>query len=208
MIKTNLELSLKLYELAEESNIKYFLNSDSYWSKNAKTLEESINLYAYLKKIFTEILKTNSEKNQKIKTINLRFFHVFGENDNPKKFIPQVIKKFQKDEELNMTSGEQKLDFIYVKEACKIINFILKKINSYEKQYTEIEIGSGQQISLKSFIEEIQKKMLSKSKINFGKIEPRRNEVMSAKANLDALQNYQFHYSLDQAINQTINGYQ
>ena len=199
ILKTNVIMPLELAEQAVKSHVKCFWNIDSYWN-TGKSLDESLNLYAYSKKIFLEILK--NQPIGKIQIFNLKLFHVFGEKDNMDKFLPFAVSKLQSDEALKMTKGEQRLDFIYVKELARMFSFILKNMNFFPKPFEAFEIGSGKVIPLAEVIGQVKKELHSKSIIHFGAIPRRKNEILYACANVQNLidKGYRPKYTLKDGI--------
>lgn len=105
--------------------------------------------------------------------IILRLFNFYGE-DMPKNFfIPQLIDKLKKNEDFDMTKGEQIRDFLHINDVVK---YLLIASESKSKK-TVINICSGKGVTIKNMALELKEKYKSHSKINFGAIPYRKNEV-------------------------------
>jgi nucleoside-diphosphate-sugar epimerase len=119
--------------------------------------------------------------------------HIYGPKDDESKFISWFIKQLKNGTpEINLTSGTQKRDFIYVQDVVSAYLLLLEKrveLNGF----VEFEVGTGQSIELKDFLNEIvlafEEKYGKKitSKLNFGAIEMRIGEPYEIKAKIDVL---------------------
>lgn len=177
---SNILFPLKLLEIGMKYNLKYFINTDSYFNKNNLTYNALPN-YSKTKRLFLDYLQ---EIGNKIVVINMRLEHIFGPNDNDDKFVPFLLKKLISNAEVDLTYGHQKRDLVYIDDVVsayiKIIN-ILEQIES--PYFQDLEIGSGSSIELKTFIEMIKNHLKSSSKLNYGKINYRDDEIMNSYAN-------------------------
>ena len=88
----------------------------------------------------------------------------------------------------------------------KILTYSLKKIVGYDL----FEVGSGKNVSIKNIVKMI--KIISKntkSKLNFGKIPMRKNELFKVNLNLKKLKALKWKpkYTLENSLKKTINYY-
>ena len=117
-------------------------------------------------------IRTFSEIYQKNYTI-LRLFNFYGPGMPNQFFIPQLISAFKKNNDFNMTDGKQVRDFLFIND---IIQALL--LATVEKAYNEIfNVCSGQGITLRELALQLKMILNSKSKINFGAVPYRENEV-------------------------------
>jgi nucleoside-diphosphate-sugar epimerase len=93
-----------------------------------------------------------------------RIFSLFGPFDREYSFIMVMLKKFLRDEELIMTSGEQIWDYLYSFDAASIVLNVLNS-NTNECYFS---LGSGVGIRLKEFVMTAKRLTKSKSKITIG----------------------------------------
>ena len=73
------------------------------------------NFYAASKKAFYDITKFYKFKYSQIKFYNLKFYETFSENDERKKIIPTLIKKYETNKSLTLYNPGLTLNFIHVK---------------------------------------------------------------------------------------------
>lgn len=116
-------------------------------------------LYYSLSKKMAEELCQTYEKNYNLNVIILRFFNVFGPNQDLHRKNPPVLNYLVR-EYLNdrtpilHSNGNQMRDYIYVDDVVKIIETVIKK-NNFEKKI--INVCSGKLISLKSIVDIVRK---------------------------------------------------
>jgi len=184
MVETNLNFGLKLLEESVEAKVKSFINTDT-------LLERDINPYALSKSQLVDWMKFIS-KTEDIQMINIKIEHMYGLLDDENKFIYWLINQLKKDvEEINLTSGIQKRDFIYIEDVVSAYVCIINNLE-FLSGYEEFELGSGNSIEVKKFIEiiyrELSKKQKFTTKLNFGAISYRENENMNMKTNVKKLE--------------------
>ena len=166
IVNTNLLFSLRLLEIST------FFNTDT-------LLYKYLNSYSLSKKQFVEWLKVFSHK---IKVVNLRLEHMYGVGDDKTKFVSWIIESLLKNKDcINLTKGEQKRDFIYIDDIVNAYIIMLQNFSNFEA-FTEFDVGTGEQISVRNFVETIYGKILTKKSIktalNFGALPYREGEFM------------------------------
>ncbi|WP_419675794.1 NAD-dependent epimerase/dehydratase [Aliarcobacter butzleri] len=184
ILDTNLIFGLKLLEESINANVKAFINTDT-------LLERNINAYALSKSQLVDWMKFLSNKNTKM--INIKVEHMYGSLDDENKFIYWLINKLKQNvEKIDLTSGVQKRDFIYIDDVVSAYKTIIENIESYS-DYEEFELGSGNSIEIKKFVKQIVKELKLKqeinTKLNFGAVSYRDNENMEMKADIQKLTN-------------------
>lgn len=179
MIHANLILPLQLLELAYEFRCQAFINTDT-------LLDKRVNDYSLSKKQFLDWLKVFSKR---LVCTNVALEHFYGPLDDSSKFVSKVLYDLLMDvEQIHLTLGEQKRDFVYIDDVVsgflKILDFSLKG----SAEFYSFEVGSGQLIKIREFVELL--KRLSnntKTQLKFGAIPYRENEVMESEVSLSAL---------------------
>jgi nucleoside-diphosphate-sugar epimerase len=197
IVESNLMLPLKLIGLAKNYGVQTFINTDT-------LLDKRVSSYALSKKQFRNWLQFYSKD---MVCINVSLEHFFGPQDDPTKFVTFIIKSLIKQvESLDLTMGEQERDFIYIDD---VVNAFVKIIqNDFDKNgFYEYEIGSGVNIKIKDFILLVAKILdNNQTKLNFGAIPYRENEVMKSYVNLSKISElgWSVHTSLEDGLKKTI----
>ena len=192
LISSNLKVLLNLYErFKEDKNLKLFVqfgSSEEYGNEGSpfkETMRESPNSPYALVKQLTVNTALMLHSNYKFPAMVVRPGNLFGKYQNASKFIPYVIQHLRANAPLNVTPCEQKRDFIYAEDFAWCIEQLIK---SYKIAVGEIvNVGSGESISLKDIIEICKSHINSSSKVNYGALPYRENEVMDLKCGEDKL---------------------
>jgi CDP-paratose synthetase len=195
---TNYLLGLSIIRSMEKQNFEsVFINIGT-------SLEWNINQYSYLKNKFVKDAKSYLENIYNIKLLNLITFNVYGENLYNNNVINQVVKKCLNNQNIELTSGLQKKDFIYIEDFIDAVYLIINNINKFKK-IQDIDIGTGYQISIRELAQLIKNKLESKSELNFGKIKSNPHE-MDLIAKIEKLKNLGFkvNYDLNKLIEKVI----
>lgn len=180
VFESNVLFPLKLLEIGIKYNLKYFINTDSYFNKDNLTYNALPN-YSKTKKLFLSYLR---DMGKNISIINMRLEHVYGPNDNGDKFITYLVKNMKLNEKIPLTFGHQKRDFVFVDDVAEVYNNIILNITKLPTTYFEdLEIGQGKSIHLRNFIEMLSVKIKTESILDYGAIEYRDDEIMNSFAN-------------------------
>lgn len=183
IVDTNLIFSLKLLEESVNNNVKAFINADT-------LLERNINAYALSKSQLVDWMQFLSNKNTKM--VNIKIEHMYGPLDDENKFIYWLINQLKQNvEKIDLTSGIQKRDFIYIGDIVSAYEAIIQNTNTLSN-FEEFELGTGASMEVKTFIEKIYGELLHtqslSTKLNFGAIAYRLNEQMTMQANIEKLE--------------------
>ncbi len=192
LIASNLKILLNLYDRFKDcKKLKMFVqfgSSEEYGKAQSPYVEtmreQPVSPYALVKQLTTNTaLMLHS--NYGFPATVVRPGNLFGEGQNPNKFIPYVVQRLKSGETLDVTLCEQKRDFIHVDDFADAIKAIIK---NYTKCVGEIiNVSSGVSVSLKSIIEHYKKKLKSTSQVNYGAIPYRENEAMDLRCDTERL---------------------
>ena len=180
IFSVNTEFPLRLLEAGSRAGVKIFLNIDT-------ALNKYINSYALSKHQLYQWGKYFSI-HKKIKFANLRLEHFYGPNDDATKFVTHVIKSCMANlPDLKLTLGEQKRDFIFLDDVVSAYMHILELSNDIDEFFIEMDVGSGQPVSIRMLVEAIHAMTESRTHLNFGAIPYREGEVMHSEADTSRL---------------------
>lgn len=200
VLETNVLMPVKLIEAADKEKLKLFINTDSFFSRypDYKYLED----YIASKRIFLDYLK----RHDWLKVSNLQLEHIYGEADSDSKFVTAIMKKLLANEnEISFTAGTQKRDFTYVADVAEAYLKILENEKDLE-QFTTFEIGTGNSLSVKEFVEKMHRISGSKSHLLFGKLQERPNEIRDSHADITEMIKigWNVKFETDQALEKMI----
>lgn len=180
VLQTNLLFPIQLLEQAVKYGVRAFINTDSYFNKNHLSYSYLLD-YSLSKKSLNLWLKYFSRK---ISIINLRLEHVYGPGDNKDKFVQYVIENvaLHPQEALDFSFGEQKRDFIYIDDACACYVEAVCLALTRRFHFKQIEVGTGQLTSIRDFVETVKRLSHSSTRLNFGALPYRVDEIMASCA--------------------------
>ncbi|TDE43932.1 NAD-dependent epimerase/dehydratase family protein [Flavobacterium rhamnosiphilum] len=199
ILQTNLILPIKLIEEGVKNNLKLFMNSDTFFGKPIYNDSSYLNEYTTSKKYFLNFLFDSRDK---LKIISMRLEHIFGEKDSNSKFVTNILNQLiQNKEEILLTEGLQKRDFIYIED---VVTAYLKVLinNDQLTNFSEFEVGRGESIEVREFVEILSEITQSESKLKFGAIITTKGEIQDSKANLSELKKigWESKYDLRTAV--------
>lgn len=197
-IEANLLLPVRLLEYAIKHKVKVFVNTDT-------VLDKRINSYSLSKQQFKDWLLQSKNL---ITCINVSLQHFYGPGDDQTKFASFIIHSFLKNtKSIDLTLGEQKRNFVFIDDIISAFLLILKYAQKQKAGFYEFQIGTKANVSIKNLVLLIQKLSGNTlTKLNFGALEYRENEVMNSKTNIKMIQSLGWSpkYSLIEGLKITI----
>jgi nucleoside-diphosphate-sugar epimerase len=185
IVQTNIVLPLRLLEAGNNFGTNTYFNTDTYFNK-CSVLYRGLPNYSLSKKQFME-WGQEFTRYSNIRFVNIKLEHLFGSGDHNSKFTTYVIKKcLNNAPQIELTGGEQKRDFIYIEDAVSAYALLLKENPDQCLPYQEYELGSGQALSIREFSEMVKKLTNAQTKLNFGALPYREDEIMFSQANIEA----------------------
>jgi len=201
IVETNLGLPLKLMDEAVAAKTPLFLNTDT-------ALDKFLNAYSLSKTQFAEWGR-HFARQEKIRFLNLRLEHFYGEGDDDTKFTTHVINScLMNAPELKLTLGEQKRDFIYIEDVVAAYLLLLEKQESLHGWFVELDVGSGEAVTIREFVEMVHRLTKSGTRLDFGAIPYRKGEVMHSQANTEFMRKLGWRclHTLEQGMKRVIEG--
>lgn len=183
IVRTNLLFGLRLLEESVNHNVQTFINTDT-------LLDRNINAYALSKSQLVDWMLFLS--NHSTKMVNIKIEHMYGPLDDKNKFIYWIVNQLKQNvKKIDLTSGIQKRDFIYIDDVIRAFLTIINSIGQLSN-FEEFELGTGHSIEVRKFIDLIystlsQTKQIT-TKLNFGVVPYRDNENMDMVANISKLE--------------------
>lgn len=196
---TNTEFPLRLLDAGNRAGVNTFLNTDT-------ILDKYLNLYALSKNQLLQWGKFFS-LHEKIRFGNIRLEHFYGPDDDSTKFSSYVIDNCLANTlELRLTKGEQKRDFIHIDDVVSAYLVLLEKMDGFSSSFVEFDVGSGQSVSIKEFVETVHRLTASKTDLIFGALPYREGEVMHSEADISDLMalGWQCRYDIEAGLKQVI----
>lgn len=152
----------------------HFINLDT-------VLEKNTNYYSITKSHFLDVAK-NIANTKKINFINLKIAYIYGLKSS---IINKIIASARENNILELTPGEQNLDFIHIDDVVRAVCTVVEKLEKVS--FNECEIGVGQTYKIKDIVEYIDKITKKNESIIIGSKCYRDNEILYYKANTEKI---------------------
>lgn len=176
VFETNLSFPLRLLETAT------FFNT-------ATILYAYLNYYALSKRQFEDWGRIFADQG-KIQFVNIKLEHMYGPGDDPSKFTTWIVQSCLKNiSKIELTPGEQKRDFIYIDDVVEAYKLLLEKGSQLGDGFQEYDLGSGSAVSIREFVETVERLTGTDTELIFGAKPYRENEIMHSEADISKLLN-------------------
>lgn len=170
----NVLFPLQLLEHADAHGAEMFVTTDTCFPASYPYLRE----YTLSKKQFAQWGNVWAQQSGK-RFVNVVLQHPYGPGDRAGKFVPWIIEQcLQNVDQINLTSGEQRKDFIYVDDVVDALIVLHEWRECLPVEFSEVPCGSGTAVTLKHFIETIHAITQSTSRLEFGALPNRAGEML------------------------------
>ena len=212
MAQTNIIGTLNLLSSVHKNGIKLdtFINlgtCEEYGSSsqpfNEQQVPDPVSVYSGTKAATSQLCRMFFNL-YNIPVVTARPTLVYGPGQSDRFFITQAINKLMRNEDFDMTEGEQTRDFIFVAD---IVSALVELSKTPSLAGDVVNISSGVEYKLKEIVQKISLLTQSKSKINFGVIPYRQNEIMRYSADNSKLlshTNWRPSVDLDEGLRRII----
>ncbi|MEG1555280.1 MAG: NAD(P)-dependent oxidoreductase [Bacteroidales bacterium] len=211
MVAANIEFGVKvLHYVSQCKNIKLFVNIGSFaqYRMGCQQVNDAY-LYTATKTAFRSFVEYYS-KLAHFKYVHLVPYTIYGGKDRAKKIIDYIIESLEAIEPVNMTKGEQILDFVNVKDVVGFFVHMVNHLSLFEniKNGEEFHIGTGKGTQIRELAEIIERVFGKKCHINWGGLPYREMDTMHSVApiakNLELLK-WRANISIEEGIIMTKN---
>lgn len=163
------------------------LDKDVAFLNTGTILDPAVSSYAMSKQSFSALGALQARQAGGIKFINVALQHMYGPGDDKSKFTTHVISSCLANvEKLNLASGIQKRDFIFIDDVVSAYSTIILSMTSLADA-ENIEVGSGEAVPVRHFIETVHAMAASRTHLEFGAVPYRANEAMFFQANINRM---------------------
>ncbi|HAF07034.1 MAG: SDR family oxidoreductase [bacterium] len=191
----NIVGTLNLLQCSKDMNIKRFIfaSSSSIYGDNpiipkVETLEPKPKSPYALTKLTGEYYSSIFYKIYGLKTISLRYFNVFGENQDPMSqysaFIPKVFSSVKNKNFITIFGdGNQTRDFTYV---SNVVHANILSLKASEEAFGEVfNVACGERISVNELVEYVS--TITGYKIEKKYLPPRAGDVRDSMADIEKI---------------------
>lgn len=147
-------------------------------------LDPAVSSYAMSKQNFSAIGAFLAKQGNGVKFINVALQHMYGPGDDTSKFTTHIISSCLANvERLALTAGTQRRDFVFIDDVVSAYDAIISNMTGLENAET-IEVGSGEAVPVRHFVELVHSMTDSVTELEFGVIPYRASEAMLFQADI------------------------
>lgn len=182
ILNANLILPVRLAELGIKYGATAFINIDSFFNKFHGSYSNLLNYSLSKMTLLTWLQRLSAE----ITVVNAVLEHMYGPGDGRSKFIEAMIQDIAINQvsHVDLTHGHQRRDFIYISDVVSAIMVILRHSEERSFPFKTIEIGTGEGMQVRDMVSLISSLSGSPTKLNYGAIPYRSDEIMSSHADV------------------------
>ncbi|MEM0135581.1 MAG: NAD(P)-dependent oxidoreductase, partial [Thermoplasmatales archaeon] len=194
MVDTNISFPIKIIDAMSRNNVRYFINTGTFTEfgivsegLNERGKISPSNLYSATKVAFEDVLKYYCN-NYNIHAVTLKLLSPYGPRDNPNKLIPYLINCSLSNKVAETSPGEQRWDYVYVKDVARAYRLALEYIINSGISYDFFVIGGGEAHTIRE-IAEIIRGFDGTLKVNWGSIPYSEKETYYVRADITKARN-------------------
>ncbi|WP_100613698.1 NAD-dependent epimerase/dehydratase family protein [Confluentibacter citreus] len=185
LVESNITFLLRILDSISQVELKLFINTGTFaeYKSGTDNIYEPAYLYSATKTASRSFVNYYS-KTYNFKQFTVVPYTIYGGADSQKKIIDYLYESIFSIENLDLSPGNQKLDFIHILD---IVSLYLHLIENFETipNMQNIHAGTGVSTSLRDLAKLIEKLTKKKLRINWGGKEYRHNDIMDATANVE-----------------------
>ena len=182
LIEANISFGTHLLDAVKNSNIKTFINTGTFAEYPTREGKKTpAYLYAATKTAFCSIVNYYQAV-VGFQVLNIIPYTVYGGTHSAKKLIDHIYDSLGSSTMIDMSPGDQVLDFIHVDDVVNFYITLLSRIDQSKNNHTEIHLGNGKGITPKEIAALMEKISGKKCNINWGGLPYRKNDTMFSVA--------------------------
>lgn len=205
LINSNIKLGTQLLECAKLLNVKWFINTGTFWQHYNNEDYNPVNLYAATKQAFVDIAKYYSETSD-LKFVTLKLNDTFGPNDTRPKVFNLWNKISRTGEELRMSGGEQIIDISYIDNVVlayeRLIEILINNVIDINGK--SFALKSKDRYTLKRLASLYEKVTGLRLNIKWGARPYRKREVMVPWDKGESIPGYKENISIEDGLKRFI----
>lgn len=206
LIDANIRFGTELLEACRAGNVKWFINTGTFWQHYHNETYNPVNLYAATKEAFTDIAKYYTETSALV-FATVKLSDTFGPGDTRNKIFNLWADIARTGEPLEMSAGEQIIDISYIDDVVDAFELLIGRLGSAEAhrcRNSVFGVSSAERMPLKMLAALFEEATGAKLNIRWGARPYREREVMTPWEDAEAVPGWRPKHTLKEAITKTI----
>lgn len=183
LIDSNLLFLAKLLNAVSETNLDLFINTGTF-AEYLNGDEELMPAYFYAAtKTASRSIVDYYSNTYGFKQSTIIPYTIYGGTDSQKKIIDLIFDSINAETHLDLSPGEQVLDFIHINDVTDFYLMVVENVSLISNKQV-YKLGTGKGHTLKEVAQLVEEITSQKTRINWGAKEYRKSDVMYAVANI------------------------
>jgi nucleoside-diphosphate-sugar epimerase len=184
LIESNILFLSKLLNTVSKLSLDLFINTGTF-AEYFKGDDNYIPAYFYAAtKTASRSILNYYSNTYSFKQATVVPYTIYGGNDSSKKIIDLIIESTESKEKLELSPGEQILDFIHIEDVASFYEHMIKHRDNIPDN-SNFKLGTGTGYSLKQIASIIESVTNKKTNINWGGKKYRESDIMYAVADIE-----------------------
>ena len=185
LLDSNISFFCRLLDAIKNVDLKLFVNTGTFaeYFKGDNDFDPAY-LYAATKTASRSFLDYYS-KVYNFKQTTVVPYTIYGGNDTQKKIIDIIYDSIESKTPIDLSPGEQVLDFIHIDDVTEFYILLIENLNKLPNK-SNYQLGTGVGHTLKQVAQIIEDNSNHKTNINWGGKDYRPSDVMYAVADISA----------------------
>jgi nucleoside-diphosphate-sugar epimerase len=184
LLDVNILFLSKVLDSVSKGNLKLFINTGTFaeYLKGNENFEPAY-FYAATKTASRALVDYYSIAYD-FKQCTIVPYTIYGGEDSQKKIIDLIYDSTRNNIAIDLSKGEQVLDFIHIDDVTDFYALVIRNINKLSNK-SNFKLGTGIGYSLRELANKMEKLTNLKANVNWGAKKYRKSDVMHAVANID-----------------------
>jgi len=181
LLDANVNFSLNILDCAANNNVKWFINTGTFFQHYNNADYSPANLYAATKQAFMTLAKYYYEQDNGINFVTLKLNDTYGPNDTRPKIFNFWQKIASTQESFDMSPGEQLINILHINDVVAGFCELISQLNNDDEGKMNGEsfvLSAEDEMPLKDLASLFEKVTKLKLNINWGAREYRKREIM------------------------------
>lgn len=200
LVDGNLRLGMHVLEAAVLANIRWFINTSSFWQHYRNRRYSPVALYAATKQAFETILQYYRESSN-LDIVTLELFDTYGPDDKRPKLLNLLKRAWSSGDKLLLSPGRQQLNMVYIDDVVDAYILLMEKIHSASHELRPYYCVSARELlSLRDVVRVFSEVVGQDLAIEWGGKPYRKREIMNPKPLYPLIPGWAQKYSLEAGI--------
>ncbi len=177
LLESNVRLGAFLLEAMAREGCRCLVNAGTSWQHYNDAAYDPVCLYAATKQAFEDIARYYEEV-AGLRAVHLHLTDTYGPNDPRRKVLPLLIDALRKHEHLEMSPGEQQIDFVHVDDVATAFLRAMDVVRADDPRTGVFSVSSRSPVTLRSVVELLEELSGQKIDVRWGGRPYRPREVM------------------------------